>query len=65
MDRTTLAGIVLTVGGPGRLRHGIAGDVGLVPVIEGRAFSVTGVMIGIKRSAGSEPLTPGPPRVRP
>lgn len=47
MDRTTLAGIVLTVGGLVGYAVGIAGDAGLVPVVEGRAFSVTGVMVGI------------------
>lgn len=47
MDRTTLAGIVLTVVGIVGYAVGVAGDLGLLPVIEGRAFAVTGVMVGI------------------
>lgn len=47
MDRTTLAGIALTVAGLVGYAVGVAGDLGWIPVVEGRAFAVTGVMVGI------------------
>lgn len=47
MDRTTLAGIGLTAASVVGYGVGVAGDLGLLPVVEGRAFAVTGLMVGI------------------
>lgn len=47
MNRILAAGLVLTVGGVIGYGIGVAGDVGVVDPYPGRAFTVTGVMIGI------------------
>lgn len=47
MNRTLIAGLLLTVGGILGYAVGVAGDVGLVDPYPGRAFSVTGVMVGL------------------
>ncbi len=58
MDRTFAAGLALTVGGTIGYAVGVAGDLGLAPAYPGRAFSVTGVMVGLTLLAigmGGEP----------
>ncbi|GAA0251355.1 hypothetical protein ACFFQF_02450 [Haladaptatus pallidirubidus] len=53
MDRTLIAGIVLTV-------LGLSGYlVGVVAPYPGRAFSITGVMVGITFLAISNATQPG------
>jgi hypothetical protein len=47
MNRTLIGGIGLTALGLAGYLLGVAGDAGLVDPYPGRAFSVTGVMVGI------------------
>lgn len=47
MNRTLIAGLLLTVASVAGYALGVAGDVGLVDPYPGRAFTVTGMMVGI------------------